>query len=177
MKAASNAASAVCLWCRSYLVCQRLRLWLQPKQRALEEKRDAARGQDEATEQTMARHSDIKPVAASARAGLSAEQLPEHQLLVTMEMGELAHVDGAILDLLRFGSAEEEQAREALLRFDDGHQLIAETYDAEAGCMVPCWEESPAARKVGRPAGPRRFEDGAQRWLDFGHHRALAVQR
>ena len=78
--AISAAARQLCLWCRSYLVCQRLQLWLQPKQRALAERHAAARGQDAATERKMAHHSDISPVAAAAPgAAMCADRRPRRQ--------------------------------------------------------------------------------------------------
>ena len=122
IKNAGAAAAAILVWCRSYIICQRIKLWLAPKQRALEERRTAAREQDVATEQSMARHSDVRPVVESAREGLMKEEMPENELLLRMEGGRLKEVDDAILRLLRLDEAGEKSAREAMVQLQKGLQ-------------------------------------------------------
>ena len=120
IKNAGAAAAAILVWCRSYIICQRIKLWLAPKQRALEERRTAAREQDVATEQSMALHSDVRPVVESARKGLMKEEMQENELLLRMEGGRLKEVDDAILRLLRLDEAGEKSAREAMVQLQKG---------------------------------------------------------
>ena len=119
IKKVSVAAAGFCLWCRSFLVLQRLRVWLdehkvQEAATAQEELSGAGGGplaQNGLTEAALDAAADIAPIVLLARSALKEEELPEHELRVAAREGTPEAIDRAILAFMRMEVTQAERER------------------------------------------------------------------
>ena len=106
MKKKSSVAASIVAWCRAYMLCQRMLLWVRHKERQVAAQREAAHGgaqEEEARrEAAMASNSDVGPIAHAARAALQEHELPESELVrqIHASVTDLGTVDEAILTML-----------------------------------------------------------------------------
>ena len=115
MRQSSLAARGVLEWCRTYMICQRMLIWVRRKEDDLRAKRQLALAEDAKRQEAMASFSDVAPIANAARRKLKSDALPERGLVATIEGGSVAHVDQQILSLLQLEELSQDE-RAAVLR-------------------------------------------------------------
>ena len=120
MKSKWSAAASIATWCRAYMLCQRMLLWVRHKERQVAAQRETAKGaaqEEEARlEAAMAANSDVEPIAQAARAALQEHELPESELVRQIHAShtDLDSVDDIILRMLGMSGLSAQERTRAL---------------------------------------------------------------